>query len=64
MDRLQESQLTKIIQEIIKKNSKSVEDYKKGQAKALNFLIGQVMQKTNKRADYQVVRKILEKELG
>jgi aspartyl-tRNA(Asn)/glutamyl-tRNA(Gln) amidotransferase subunit B len=58
-----QSKLNKIIQEIIKKNKKTVEDYKSGQKQALNFLIGQVMKATNKQADYQVVREILEKEL-
>lgn len=57
------SKLKSVIQDIIKKNKKTVEDYKKGEAKAINFLIGQVMQATNKQADYQIVRKILEGEL-
>ena len=55
--------LKTIIQTIIKNNQKSVEDYHAGQTQALNFLIGQVMQETNKQADYQIVRKVLEKEL-
>lgn len=58
-----EKELTKIINSIIEKNKKSVEDYKKGEQKALNFLIGQVMQATNKRAEFSLVKKILEKEL-
>jgi len=58
-----EKQIEKIIDEIIKKNEKSVNDYKKGEAKALNFLIGQIMQATNKRADFQTIKKILEKKL-
>jgi len=57
------SQLDKIIQEIIKNNKKTVENYKSGQKQAINFLIGQVMQKTNKSADYKIVREMLEKEL-
>jgi len=56
-------ELTKIINDVIKKNSKSIEDYKSGNKQAINFLIGQVMHKTNRRADYQIVKKILEKEL-
>ncbi len=48
---------------VLKKNDKSVNDYKSGNKNALNFLIGQVMQATGKRADYVVVRKLLEKEL-
>lgn len=59
-----ESKLLKIIQEILKKNNSTVQDYKSGNKKAFNFLIGQIMQRTNKRADYQIVLKILKKELG
>lgn len=58
------SKLGKIIDKVLKNNSKSVNDYKNGQKNALNFLIGQVMHATQKRADYQVVRKLLESELG
>ena len=56
-------ELEGIIKEIINKNSQSVKDYKSGEQKALNFLIGQVMKKTNKSADYKIVREILEKEM-
>ncbi len=58
-----DKKLTTIIQKAIKNNKKTVDDYKSGNKKAINFLIGQVMKETNKQADYQVVRKILEKEL-
>jgi len=58
-----QSELRKIIDKIIRENKKSVEDYKKGQENALNFLMGQVMKATQKRADYQVVRSMLEREL-
>ncbi|MBS3079756.1 Asp-tRNA(Asn)/Glu-tRNA(Gln) amidotransferase subunit GatB [Candidatus Pacearchaeota archaeon] len=58
-----EKEIEKIIDNIIKNNQKSVSDYKTGEQKALNFLIGQVMQATNKRADFLTVKKILEKEL-
>ncbi len=57
------NELSKIIRDILSKNKKVVEDYKSGEAKALNFLIGQIMQATNKQADYQVVRKVLEEEM-
>lgn len=59
-----EKQLTKIIKEIIKNNKKSVQSYKSGNKQAFNFLMGEVMKATNKQADFQIVRKILEKELG
>jgi aspartyl-tRNA(Asn)/glutamyl-tRNA(Gln) amidotransferase subunit B len=58
-----DSEIRNIVKEIIKNNSKSVEDLKSGEQKAVNFLIGQVMQKTNRRADFQTAKKILEEEL-
>lgn len=58
-----EKHLTKIIKNIIKENKKSATDYKKGNKQVFNFLMGKVMQATNKQADFQIVRKILEKEL-
>jgi aspartyl-tRNA(Asn)/glutamyl-tRNA(Gln) amidotransferase subunit B len=58
-----ESELKKVVDNVLKKNSKSVEDYKRGEKKALNFLIGQVMNATGKRADYIVVRKLFEEKL-
>ena len=58
-----ESELTNLIIKIINKNPNSVKDYKNGEIKSFNFLMGQVMKLTEKRADYNIVRKILEKEL-
>ena len=56
-------EIEKICQQIIKENSKAVKDYKSGKQEALNFLIGQVMKKSDKRADYKTVREILKKKL-
>jgi len=58
-----EDELHKIIKEVINLNKKSADDFKSGEQKALNFLIGQVMQKTNRRADFLKVKQLLEKEL-
>ena len=58
-----EKELEKVIKGIIKENQKSASDYKAGEAKALNFLLGQVMVKTNKRADFVLAKKVLEREL-
>ena len=55
--------LTKTIQEIISKNKKTAEDYKSGNKKAINFLMGEVMKQTKKQADYKTVLDILKKEL-
>ncbi len=57
-------ELKKIINDIIKENQKSVQDYKSGETKALNFLIGQVMQATQKRADFQIVKSLLTKKIN
>ena len=56
-----ESDLEKFCKEIIKETPNAVRDYKSGKKESLNFLIGKVMQKTNKRADFKVVKEILEK---
>lgn len=56
-----EAELEKICKEVIKENPNAVRDYKSGKAQSLNFLIGKVMQKTSKRADFKIVRNLLEK---
>jgi len=58
-----EGELRRIVEGIMKKNANVVEDYKSGNKNSLNFLIGQVMHATQKRADYKVVRKLLENQL-
>ncbi|MEK6827506.1 MAG: Asp-tRNA(Asn)/Glu-tRNA(Gln) amidotransferase GatCAB subunit B, partial [Nanoarchaeota archaeon] len=57
-------ELEKACKEIIKENPSAVKDYKSGKKESLNFLIGKVMQKTNKRADFKTTREVLEKLLG
>ena len=52
-------EIEKIIEEIISKNQKVVEDYKKGKENALQYLVGQVMIKTKGKASPQIVRDIL-----
>lgn len=56
-------EIEKIIKEIILKNQKVVEDYKKGKENALQFLVGQVMAKTKGKADPLIVNKLLKKLL-
>jgi len=56
-------ELRKVVKKVIEKNGKSVEDYKNGEENALNFLMGQVMKETDRRADFALARKILEGEL-
>jgi aspartyl-tRNA(Asn)/glutamyl-tRNA(Gln) amidotransferase subunit B len=56
-------ELEKIAKKIIKENPKAISDYKKGKQEALNFLIGQMMRASKKRADYNIAKKILIKNL-
>jgi aspartyl-tRNA(Asn)/glutamyl-tRNA(Gln) amidotransferase subunit B len=57
------SEIQKLVQQIIKQNPNAVVDYKKGNNSALNFLMGQVMRESDKRADFKTAREILEEEL-
>jgi aspartyl-tRNA(Asn)/glutamyl-tRNA(Gln) amidotransferase subunit B len=58
-----DKELEKIIEKVIAENPNAVKDYKSGQQNALNFLLGKVMQATNKRADFNVAKGILERKL-
>jgi aspartyl-tRNA(Asn)/glutamyl-tRNA(Gln) amidotransferase subunit B len=55
------AELEAVCRQIIKENPNAVIDYKEGRKESLNFLIGKVMQKTSKRADFKIVRNLLEK---
>jgi aspartyl-tRNA(Asn)/glutamyl-tRNA(Gln) amidotransferase subunit B len=52
-------EIEKYCKEAISENPKAVEDYKKGEAKALHFLVGQVMRKTKGKATPKEVNEIL-----
>jgi len=58
-----EGEIDKAAQEVIVANPKAVEDYKKGKAASLQFLIGQVMAKTKGKASPELAKEILEKLL-
>ncbi len=58
-----EDTLITIIEEIIVKNPKVVEDYKQGKDKAFGFFVGQVMKATKGQANPAVVNKLLKKSL-
>ena len=53
------SELEKFCTEAIKENPQAVEDYKKGEEKALNFIVGKVMQKTRGKATPKEVNDII-----
>jgi len=58
-----EKEIEKIAKKVVGENSKAMRDYKQGKEESLNFLIGQIMRQSKKRADYKIARKILEKIL-
>jgi len=55
--------IEKVIKEVISKNKKAVEDYKKGKENTLQFLVGQVMAATRGRAQPSSVQELLKKFL-
>jgi len=52
-------ELGSVVAEVLKENQKAVEDYKSGQEKALNYLMGQVMKKMRGRGDSKAIEKLL-----
>jgi len=58
-----EEKLKKIVEEVIKENQKAVEDFRKGKEKAIQFLIGQVMRKTQGRCEPKIVKDLIREVL-
>lgn len=52
-------EITKFCEEAIKENPQAIEDYRKGNEKALNFIVGQVMRKTKGKASPKELNDIL-----
>jgi aspartyl-tRNA(Asn)/glutamyl-tRNA(Gln) amidotransferase subunit B len=57
------SEIEKIIKEIIKKNPGPVGDFKKGKQNAFQFLIGQIMKESKGKASPEIVNNLLKKLL-
>ncbi|MBI4155255.1 Asp-tRNA(Asn)/Glu-tRNA(Gln) amidotransferase subunit GatB [Candidatus Woesearchaeota archaeon] len=55
--------LRRLCLEAIAENLKAVEDYKKGEEKALDFVVGSVMKKTRGKADPVLVKELIKKEI-
>ncbi len=56
--------IARIVREALAENAKEVESYRAGKLTVANFLFGQVMKKAQGKANPQVVRAELEKQLG
>ncbi len=58
-----EAEIEKIIEEVISKNPKAIEDFKKGKANAFQYLIGQIMAQSKGKASPQLVNEMLKRHL-
>ncbi|MBI5906839.1 Asp-tRNA(Asn)/Glu-tRNA(Gln) amidotransferase subunit GatB [Candidatus Saccharibacteria bacterium] len=59
-----EGEIEKIVAEVLEENKKATADIKKGELKAIGFLVGQVMAKSQGKANPGVAQKIIKKQLG
>lgn len=57
------AEIEKIVDEIISKNPKAVEEYRAGKKKAIGSLVGQIMKATKGKANPQMVNQLLAKKL-
>ncbi|HEC31693.1 MAG TPA: Asp-tRNA(Asn)/Glu-tRNA(Gln) amidotransferase GatCAB subunit B, partial [Deltaproteobacteria bacterium] len=56
-------EIAKVIDEVLSENPKQVEEYKGGKTKLLGFFVGQVMKKTQGKANLKLVNEILREKL-
>ena len=58
-----ESKIAKIVAQVLSDNPKAAEDVKKGEAKAIGFLVGQVMKQSKGQANPELAQKLIKKQL-
>ncbi len=56
--------LEEVVEDVVEENPYAVRDFRDGQDSAVNFFIGQIMQRTNGKADAGKARELLLEELG
>jgi len=59
-----QSIIDKEIVTVLAANEKAINDYKRGEEKSLNFLVGQVIKATKGKADSQLVKKLIIEKIG
>jgi aspartyl-tRNA(Asn)/glutamyl-tRNA(Gln) amidotransferase subunit B len=59
-----EGEIDKIVAEVLAENEKAAEDVKKGEMKAIGFLVGQVMKKSQGKANPSLAQSLIKKQLG
>ncbi len=56
-------EIGKAVEDVIAKNTKAVSDYKSGDKKAIEFLVGQAMRETKGKAGAKEIRKMVEEKI-
>ncbi len=59
-----ESEIEKVVDEVLKNNQKELERFKAGDEKLLGFFVGQIMKITKGKANPKMVNELLRKKLG
>ena len=59
-----ESEIEKIVEEVLEQNPQAANDVKDGEMKAIGFLVGQVMAKSQGKANPQLAQQLIKKQLG
>lgn len=58
-----EAEIAKIVEAVVKENPQAAEDVKKGEVKAIGFLVGQVMSKSKGQANPQIAQELIKTQL-
>jgi aspartyl-tRNA(Asn)/glutamyl-tRNA(Gln) amidotransferase subunit B len=61
--KISQEEIENICKKVIEENPKAVDDFKQGNDKSLNFLVGAVMRLSNRRADFNISKEYLIKIL-
>ncbi|HSX43676.1 MAG TPA: Asp-tRNA(Asn)/Glu-tRNA(Gln) amidotransferase subunit GatB [Candidatus Saccharimonadales bacterium] len=59
-----EGEIIKIVEQVIKENPQAAEDIKNGEMKAIGFLVGQVMRKSQGKANPGLAQELIKKQLS
>jgi aspartyl-tRNA(Asn)/glutamyl-tRNA(Gln) amidotransferase subunit B len=59
-----EGEIEKIVAEVLEQNVQAATDVKNGEMKAIGFLVGQVMAKSQGKANPQLAQQLIKKQLG
>jgi aspartyl-tRNA(Asn)/glutamyl-tRNA(Gln) amidotransferase subunit B len=57
-------EIEKIVAEVLTENEKAAKDIKSGETRAIGFMVGQVMKKSQGKANPQMAQELIKKQLG